>query len=66
MDLLIEGVSEIIKNEAKEQKGKFLSIFLDTADASLLANIFVNKRVIWAGERTITAGEGSNSVSQNF
>ena len=31
--LLLEGVSETIKNEAKEQKGGFLSMFLDTLGA---------------------------------
>ena len=38
--LLIKRVSEIILNEAKEQKAGFLSIFLDTG-ASLLGNILI-------------------------
>ena len=38
--LLIKRVSEIILNEAKEQKGGFLSMFLDTG-ASLLGNILI-------------------------
>ena len=29
--LLIKGVSEAIKNEAKEQKGRFLEMFLVTS-----------------------------------
>ena len=29
--LLIKGVSEAIKNEAKEQKGRFLEMFLGTS-----------------------------------
>ena len=37
--LLLEGVSETIQNEAKEQKGGFLSILLGTLGASLLGNI---------------------------
>ena len=38
--LLIKRVSEIILNEAKEQKEGFLSMFLDTG-ASLLGNILI-------------------------
>ena len=34
--LLLEGVSETIKNEAKEHKGRFLSMLLGTLGASLL------------------------------
>ena len=34
--LLIKGVSKTIKNEAKEQKGRFLSMLLGTLGASLL------------------------------
>ena len=33
--LLIKGVHEIIQNEAREQKGRFLSILLGTLEASL-------------------------------
>ena len=33
--LLIKGISEAIKNEAKEQKGGFLGMLLDTLDAVL-------------------------------
>ena len=33
--LLLKGVSEIIQNEAKEQKGGFLSMFLGILGASL-------------------------------
>ena len=33
--LLIKGVSETIKNEAKQQKGRFLSMLLGTLGASL-------------------------------
>ena len=36
--LLLEGVSKTIKNEAKEQKGGFLSMLLDTLGGSLLTN----------------------------
>ena len=36
--LFIKGVTETIKNEAKEQKGGFLGMLLDTLDASFLEN----------------------------
>ena len=35
---LIKGVSETIQNEAKEQKGGFLGMLLDTLGASLRAD----------------------------
>ena len=34
--LLLKGVSETIQNEAKEQRGGFLSMLLGTLGASLL------------------------------
>ena len=37
--LLLKGVSETIKNKAKEQKGEFLSMLLGTLGASLLGNM---------------------------
>ena len=46
--LLLEGVSETIKNEAKEQKGKFLSMLLGTLGANLLGNMLAGKGVIRA------------------
>ena len=41
--LLLERVSETIKNEAKEQKGGFLSMLLGTLGASLLGNMLAGK-----------------------
>ena len=41
--LLLEGVSETIRNEAKEQKGGFLTMLLGTLGASLLGNILAGK-----------------------
>ena len=38
-DLLLKRVNETMQNEAKEQKGGFLSMFLDTMGASFLGNI---------------------------
>ena len=55
--LLIKGVSETIKNEAKEQKGGFLGMLLGTLGASLLANLLTGTGKIRAGEGTIRAGK---------
>ena len=42
--LSIKGVSETIKNDAKGQKGGFLSMLLDTLGASLLGNLLTDKQ----------------------
>ena len=55
--LLIKGVSQTIKNEAKEQKGGFLSMLLETLGASLLGNLLTGKGTIRAGKGTIRAGQ---------
>ena len=47
---LLKGVKEKIKNEAKEQKGGFLSMLLGTLGESLLGNMLAGKEVIRAGE----------------
>ena len=46
--LLLKGVSETIKNEAKEQKRRFLSMLFGTLGASLLGNMLAGKGVIRA------------------
>ena len=48
--LLVKGVSETIKNEAKDQKGGFLRMLLGTLGASLLGNLLTGKGTITAGE----------------
>ena len=47
--LLIKGISKVIKNQAKEQKGGFLSMLLGTLNASLLGNLLAGKDAIRAG-----------------
>ena len=37
--VLLQGVSETIQNEAKEQRGGFLSTLLGTLGASLLGDV---------------------------
>ena len=55
--LLIKGVSETIKNEAKEQKGGFLGMLLGTLGASLLGNLLTGKGIFRAGEGAIRADQ---------
>ena len=56
-DLLIKGVGETIKNEAKEQKGGFLGMLLGTLRASLLGNLLTVKYTIRTGQGAIRAGQ---------
>ena len=57
--LLPEGVSETIQNEAKEQRGGFLSMLLGTLAASLLGNILAGWGINRAGEGVIRDGYGN-------
>ena len=56
--LLIRGVREAIKNEAKKQKGGFLRMLLDTLCASLLGYLLTSKGTIRAGEDAIKISHG--------
>ena len=60
---LIKGVSETVKNEAKEQKSGFCRIILGTFGASLLGNLLTNKGTIKAGADTIRADQIFNATS---
>ena len=64
--LLIKVVSETIKNEAKEQKGGFLSILFRTLGASLLGNLLTGKGTIRAGESAIREDEDTIRAGQDF
>ena len=48
-NILLKGVTGTIKNEAKEQKGGFLSMLLGTLGASLLGNLLSGKGIVRAG-----------------
>ena len=52
--LLLKGFSKTIQNEAKEQKGEFLSMLLGTLGESLLGTILAGKGTNRTG--FITAG----------
>ena len=56
--LLLKGVSETIQNEAKGQKGGFLSMLLGALGASLLGNILAGRGINRAGEGIVRAGNG--------
>ena len=59
--ILLKGVSKTIENEAKEQRGGFLSMLLGTLGASLLGNLLTGKGIMRAGDGIVRAGEGSGS-----
>ena len=62
---LTKGVSQSIKNEAKEQKGAFL--LLDTIDASLLWNLLTYKWAIAMNhgcKRSETLAKQANMLGQ--
>ena len=69
--ILLKGVSETIKDQAKHQRDGFLSMLLGTLDSALLTDILLGKKdkgVIRAGygskgQGTIRAGYGSNRSS---
>ena len=73
--LLLNGVTESVQNEVKEQRGRFLSMLLGTLAASLLGDLLSGKGAIATsqgqvvnkkgegihrdGEGIIRAGEGN-------
>ena len=73
--LLLEGTTETVQNEVKEQKGRFLSMLLGTLGASLLGNLLTGRGVNRAGkgrgtnragERVLRAGYGNSSSKMDF
>ena len=57
--LLLQGDTESVQNEVKEQKGGFLSMLLGTLGVSLLGNLLTGKGIHRAVEGIVRAGEGS-------
>ena len=58
--LLLKKISETIKNEAKEQKGKAVfSVILGTLAASIFGNVLTGRGVIRADEDTIRGGKNA-------
>ena len=64
-NILLKGITKIIENETKEQKGGFLGMLLGTLGASLLGNMLTGKGILRAGYRNkeekgiLRAGYGS-------
>ena len=48
-NILLKGVTKTIKNETKEQKGRFLGTFVDTLGSILLGNLLAGKGIVRAG-----------------
>ena len=77
--LLLNGVTESVQNDVKEQRGGFLSMLLGTLGASLLGNLLtgqgaiatsqervvnkIGKGIHRAGEGVVRAGECCSSSS---
>ena len=59
--LLLNGVTETVQNEAKEQKGGFLSMLLGTLGASLLGNLLTGRGIYRAGK-----GKGVNRAREGI
>ena len=57
--VLFKGVSEKIRNEAKEQKRGFLSMLLGTLIAILLGDILTSQGINRAGKGIVRAGYGN-------
>ena len=60
--LLLKRVSKTVLNEAREQKGGFISMLLGTLGASLLGNILAGKGVIDKSKRK---GQGINRAGES-
>ena len=65
--LLITGVSQTIKNEAKERKERFLEMLLDSLGAGLLGNLLTGKGAMVTSQRhkANTPGEGRIRAGEN-
>ena len=68
--LLLEGVTETVQNEVKEQKRGFLGMLLGTLGASLLGSLLTGKGIYRAGkgkgEGIVRAGCGNKSSKMDF
>ena len=60
--LLLKRGSETIQNEAREERGGFLSMLLDTLGASLLGNMSGVKGINRAEEGVIRPGYGNKNT----
>ena len=57
--ILLKGVTKMIENETKEQRGGFLGMLLGTLGASLFGNLLTGgKGIMRAGDGIVRAGDG--------
>ena len=63
--LLLKGVTEMVQNEVKEQKGGFLSMLLGTLGASLLGDLLIGKGIYRAGKGKGIVRAGYGHPSEN-
>ena len=64
--LFLEGVTETVQNEIKEQKGGFLSMLLGTLGTSLLGNLLTGRGISRAGEGIVKAGYENKNNKKDF
>ena len=66
--LLLKGVTGTVQNEAREQKGGFLSMLLGALGASLLGNILAEKGAIATSHRPgiNKKGQGINRAGEGI
>ena len=57
-NIFLKGVTKTIKNGTEEQKGGFLTMLIDTFEASLLGNLLSGKGVVRAGKGMLRVGYG--------
>ena len=62
-NILLKGVTKTIKNETKEQKGRFLTMLLGTLGATLLGDLLTKNL---SGKGTVRAGEGTIRVREGI
>ena len=63
---MIKDVSQTIKYEAKQQKGRFLGTLLGKLPASLFGSALAGQEVVRCGDGVIRAGEGVIRAGQDF
>ena len=65
-NILLKGVTKIIEDETKEQKGGFLSMLLGSLRATLLGNLLSGKGIARAGsgKEIVRAGYGDHSQNK--
>ena len=63
--LLLNGVTETVQNEVKEQKEGLLSALLGTLGATLLEDLLIGKGIYRAGKGIVRAGYGHPSQNNN-